>query len=111
MQANKDQDRLNPIEWWNIYDTSTTHLHKLAVRMISQVVNTSCIERFWSTYNFIHIMNRNNLNVDTVESWVYVNYKLRLLPHYCEEMRNDKTYVTVENNSEEDNLESGAMVL
>jgi hypothetical protein len=64
LHATKDRDRLNPIEWWNMYGSSTTHLHKLAVRVLSQVVNTSSAERCWSTYSFIHSMKRNNLNVD-----------------------------------------------
>jgi hypothetical protein len=64
LHATKDRDRLNPIEWWNMYGSSTTHLHKLVVRVLSQVVNTSSAERCWSTYNFIHNVKRNNLNVD-----------------------------------------------
>jgi hypothetical protein len=64
MHATKDRDRLNPIEWWNMYGSSTTYLHKLLMRVLSQVVNTSFPERCWSTYNFIHSLKRNNLNVD-----------------------------------------------
>lgn len=30
LHATKDRDRLNPIGWWNMYGSSTTHLHKLA---------------------------------------------------------------------------------
>jgi hypothetical protein len=98
LHATKDQDRLNPIEWWNMYGSSTTHLHKLAVRVLSQVVNTSSAERCWSTYSFIHSVKRNNLNVDQAKSLVYVHYNLRLLSHYCEAAKNDRTYVTWDNN-------------
>lgn len=62
--ATKDRDSLNLIKWWNMYGSLTTHLHKLAVRVLSQVINTSFAKRCWSTYSFIHSMNRNNLNVD-----------------------------------------------
>ena len=53
LHATKDQDRLCPIEWWNMYGSSTTYLHKLAVRVLSLVVNTCSTESCWSTYNFI----------------------------------------------------------
>ena len=45
LHATKDQDRLNHVTRWNMYDSSITHLHKLAVRVLSQVVNTSFAER------------------------------------------------------------------
>jgi hypothetical protein len=48
LHATQDQDRLSSIEWWNMYGSSTTHLHKLVVRVLSQVVNTSFAERCWS---------------------------------------------------------------
>jgi hypothetical protein len=113
LHATKDQDRLSSIEWWNMYGSSTTYLHKLAVRVLSQVVNTSSAERCWSTYSFIHSVKRNNLNVDRAESLVYVHYNLRLLSHYCDATENDnyKRDVTWDNNPEETNLEDGAMVL
>jgi hypothetical protein len=92
-----------------MYSSSTTH--KLAVRVFSQVVNTSSKERCWSTYSFIHRVKRNNMNVDRVESLVYVHYNLRLLSHYCEATKNDRTYVNWDNNPKAANLENGAIVL
>ena len=62
LHANKDRDRLVPIEWWNMYGSATTQLHKLVVKVLSQVVNSSSAERCWSTYSFIHSVKRNNLN-------------------------------------------------
>ena len=41
LHATNDQDRLSSTEWWNMYGSSTTYLHKLVVRVLSQVVNTS----------------------------------------------------------------------
>jgi hypothetical protein len=111
LHAAKDRDRLNSIKWWNTYGSSTTHLHKLAMRVLSEVVNTSFAKRCWSTYNFIHIVKRNNLNVDQVESLVYMHYNLSLLSCYCEEAKNDRTYMTCDNNPKEPNLEAGAIIL
>jgi hypothetical protein len=103
LHVTKGRDRLSSIEWWNMYGSSTTYLHKLVVKVLSQVVNTSSAERCWSIYSFIHSVKINNLNVDWVESLVYVHYNLRLLSHYCEAMENDnyKRDVTWDNNLED----------
>ena len=56
-------------------------------------------------------MKRNNLNVDRAEILVYVHYNLRLLSHYCDAAKNDRTYLTWDNNPEEVDLEDGAIAL
>jgi hypothetical protein len=38
LHATKDRNTLGSIKWWNMYGSSTTHLHKLAVKVLSQVV-------------------------------------------------------------------------
>jgi hypothetical protein len=81
------------------------------MRVLSQVENTSFIERCWSTYSIIHTVKRNNVSVDQVESLVYVHYNLRLLSHYCEVAKNNRTYMTGDNNQEEANLEDAAIAL
>ena len=111
LHATKDRDRMSPIHWWNMYGSIATYLHKLAVRVLSQVVNSSFAERCWSTYNFIQNVKRNNLNVDQAESLVYVHYKLTLFSHYCDAAMNDRTYLTWNNNPEEVDLEDGAIAL
>jgi hypothetical protein len=35
LHAIKDRDRLSPIQWWNMYGSFTTHLEKLAMRVLS----------------------------------------------------------------------------
>jgi hypothetical protein len=64
LHATKDRDRMGSIEWWNMYGSSTKNLHKLAVKVLSRVVNTSSVERCWSTYSFIHSVKRNSLNAE-----------------------------------------------
>lgn len=75
------------------------------------MVNTSSAERCWSTYSFIHNVKRNCLNDNRAESLVYVHYNLKLLTHYCERAKSDTSYITWDNNPEENNLEDGALVL
>jgi hypothetical protein len=104
---------LGAIEWWNMYGSPAKNLHKLAVKVLSQVVNTSFAERCWSTYSFIHNVKRNSLNADRAESLVYVHYNLRLLSHYCDADGNAfcKRDMTWDNNPEETNLQDGTIVL
>jgi hypothetical protein len=78
LHATKDRDKLGAIEWCNMYGSPAKNFHKLVVKVLSQVVNTSSVERCWSTYRFIHSVKRNNLNADWEESLVYVHYNLRL---------------------------------
>jgi hypothetical protein len=113
LHTTKNRDSLSFIEWWNMYDSFTTYLHKLAMKVLSQVVNTSSAERCWSTYSFIHNVKRKNLNADRAESLVYVHYNSRLLSHYYDvaEHDNSKRDATSDNNLEETYLEYGAMVL
>ena len=40
-----------------------------------------------------------------------MHYNLRLLSHYCEATKNDRTFLTWDNNLEEANLEDGAIEL
>jgi hypothetical protein len=75
------------------------------------VVNTSSVERCWSTYSFVHNVKRNRLNAGRAESLVYVHYNLRLLSHYREEAKEDRNLKCWDNHQEEDNLEDGVMLL
>ena len=109
--ANRDRGNLPSLEWWDMHGSVAPQLQHLATQMLSQVVNTSSIERCWSTYSFIHSVKRNRLNVNQARGLVYVHYNLRLLSHYCEESKEDKSFKTWDYNPEEDNLEDEALVL
>jgi hypothetical protein len=95
-----------------MYGSPAKTLHKLAVKVLSQVVNTSSTERCWSTYSFIHSVKRNNLNANRAESLVYVHYNLRLLSH-CDAEGNafSKRDMTWDNDLEETNLHDETIVL
>ena len=89
----------------------TPLLQSLALRVLSQVVNTSSAERCWSSYSFIHSVKRNKLSLDRAESLVYVHYNLRLLFHYCEDAKCNKDLLVWDKNLEEPNLEDGVLRL
>lgn len=55
------------------------------MKVLSLFVNTSCAERAWSTYAYIHSVKRKKMNVDRAESLVYVNYNHRMLSRYRED--------------------------
>ncbi len=76
---------MSAIAWWNLYGVAAPELYNLAVKVLSQSVNTSCAERVWSTYSYIHNVKRNKLNADRAESLVYVHYNNRLLTRYRED--------------------------
>jgi hypothetical protein len=90
---------------------ATPQLQRLAAWVLSQVVNTSSVERCWSTYSFIHSIKRNRLNVGWAESLVYGHYNLRLLSHYREEAKMDKNLKRWDNTLGEDNLKDGVLLL
>lgn len=69
---------------------ATSLLQTLALRVLSQVVNTPSAKRCWCLYSFIHSVIRNRLNLDWVESLVYVHHNLRLLSHYCDDAKTNK---------------------
>ena len=56
-------------------------------------------------------MKRNRLNENQEKILVYVHYNLRLLTHYYEWAKTDRSYVTWDNNPKEHNLEDGALTL
>ncbi|KAL5731797.1 hypothetical protein ACHQM5_004494 [Ranunculus cassubicifolius] len=84
-QAIADQEYMSATTWWGMYGLTTVELHSLAVKILAQSVNSSCAERAWSTYSYIHNVKRNNLNASRAESLVFIHYNQRLLSRY----RND----------------------
>jgi hypothetical protein len=74
--AYRDRGNLPSLQWWDMYGGNTPQLCSMAMRVLSQVVNTSSAERCWSTYSFIHNVKRNRLNVQRAETLVYVHYNL-----------------------------------
>ena len=77
---------------------SNTHWHSV----LSQSVNTSCAERCWSTYSYIHSVKRNRLNASRAEKLVFVLYNQMLLTRFREDY---ETYNNWDACPENDNVE------
>ena len=75
---------LEPKEWWIMYGSSAPLLQTLALKLLGQPVSSSCCERNWSTYSFIHSMKRNKMNPKRAEDLVFVHTNLRLLSRKSE---------------------------
>ncbi|KAG5542096.1 hypothetical protein RHGRI_021825 [Rhododendron griersonianum] len=93
---------MTALSWWNLYGGVAPELFSLALKVLSQSVNTSCAERCWSTYSYIHTVKRNKLNVDRAEKLVFVHYNHRLLSRYKDDYENFKNW---DANPEEPNIE------
>ncbi|XP_044482007.1 uncharacterized protein LOC123208540 [Mangifera indica] len=68
-----------PMKWWACFGSNAPLLQKLAFRVLGQPSSSSCCERNWSTYSFIHSIRRNKLIPKRAEDLVFVHNNLRLL--------------------------------
>ena len=68
---------LDPKIWWVMYGASTPTLQSLALKLLGQPSSSSCCERNWSTYSFIHSVISNKIP-PTAEDLVFVHTNLRL---------------------------------
>nr|KYP30982.1 hypothetical protein KK1_049353 [Cajanus cajan] len=74
-----------PKSWWVMHGSSIPFLQKLSLKLLVQSSSSSCYERNWSTYSFIHSLKRNKFNPKRVENLVYVHTNLQLLSTKSEE--------------------------
>ena len=56
-----------------------------AFKLLGQLCSSSCAERNWSTYKFIHSLKRNKMAPAHAEDLVYVHSNLQLLSRHHEE--------------------------
>ena len=59
----------------------------LLLKLLVQPCSSSCCERNWSTYSFVHSLKRNKMDPKRAEDLVYVHSNLRLLS------RKDEGYI------------------
>ncbi|CAL5328732.1 unnamed protein product [Camellia sinensis] len=107
-QAVNDRATMDALSWWHLYGGAAPELYSLALKVLSQSVNTSCAERCWSTYSYIHNVKRNRLNVDRAEKLVFVHYNHRLLSRYREDYENFKNW---DAHPEDANIEEDIMAI
>ncbi|XP_022040534.1 uncharacterized protein LOC110943081 [Helianthus annuus] len=72
-------DTMEPKSWWANFGAQTPLLQTLAFKLIGQPSSSSCAERNWSTYAFIHSLRRNRLTTSRAQDLVYIHNNLRLL--------------------------------
>ena len=75
----EDRWIFDPMLWWSNYGSSLPMLLTVALKLLGQPCLSSCAERNWSTYGFIHCMRRNRITPKHAEDLVFVHSNLRLL--------------------------------
>ncbi|XP_050253523.1 uncharacterized protein LOC126713353 [Quercus robur] len=80
-----DRWTLLPLVWWQYHGSAFPTLQTLALKLLGQPCSSSCAERNWSTYKFIHSLKRNKMAPARAEDLVYVHSNLRLLSRRNEE--------------------------
>lgn len=70
---------LDPKSWWVTYGTSAPALQGLALKLLALPSSSSCAERNWSTYSFIHSLRKNKISTQRAKDLVFIHNNLRLL--------------------------------
>ena len=65
--------------WWSINGSSLSVLQTLTLKLLGLPCSSSCAERNWSTYGFIHCMRRNRITLKRAKDLVFVHSNLWLL--------------------------------
>ncbi|CAL8168316.1 unnamed protein product [Prunus armeniaca] len=79
IDAMNDRFHMEPMVWWIVHGSSTPNLQSIALKLLGKPCSSSCCERNWSTYSFIHSLRRNKLTPQRAEDLVFVHNNLRLL--------------------------------
>ncbi|XP_057518312.1 uncharacterized protein LOC130799224 [Amaranthus tricolor] len=74
-----DMYLMAPKHWWATYGSQVPMLQALAFKLLGQPSSSSCCERNWSTYKFIHSCTRNKLAPKRAQDLVYIHNNLCLL--------------------------------
>ena len=108
-----DRWDLLPLVWWQYHGSAFPTLQSLAFKLLGQSCSSSCAERNWSTYKFIHSLKRNKMAPARAEDLVYVHSNLRLLSRRNEEYVNTATKMwdIAGNSWNESDIHGGAGIL
>ncbi|XP_056167042.1 uncharacterized protein LOC115679450 isoform X2 [Syzygium oleosum] len=83
-----DRYSWDPKAWWVNHGAYAPMLQNIALKLLAQPSSSSCAERNWSTYSFVHSMRRNKMTPKRAEDLVFIHSNLRLLsrknPQYAE---------------------------
>ncbi|RLN34641.1 hypothetical protein C2845_PM03G19120 [Panicum miliaceum] len=86
-----DRWAVSPMTWWTNHGQSVPLLMSLALKLLSQPASSSCCERNWSTYSFIHSVKRNALTPERAEDLVFVHSNLRHLSRRTDAYKTGET--------------------
>ena len=67
---------LDPMLWWPNYGSNLPMLQTLDLKLLGQPCSSSCVERNWITYGFVHCMRRNRITPKRAEDLVFVHSNL-----------------------------------
>ncbi|XP_030963925.1 uncharacterized protein LOC115985096 [Quercus lobata] len=108
-----DRWALQPLVWWQYHGSAFPTLQTLALKLLGQPCSSSCAERNWSTYKFIHSLKRNKMAPARAEDLVYVHSNLRLLSRCNEEYIHTTTKMRdiARDSWNESDIHGGAQIL
>jgi hypothetical protein len=86
-----DRWAVSPMTWWTNHGQSAPMLMSLAMKLLSQPASSSCCERNWSTYSFVHSLQRNALTPERAEDLVFVHSNLRHLSRRTDAYKTGET--------------------
>ncbi|KAL3753584.1 hypothetical protein ACJRO7_000916 [Eucalyptus globulus] len=79
---------MDPKAWWVNHGACAPMLQSIALKLLAQPSFSSCAERNWSTYSFVHSARRNKMTPKRAEDLIFIHSNLRLLsrksPQYAE---------------------------
>ncbi|XP_068497993.1 uncharacterized protein [Phaseolus vulgaris] len=87
----RDRSKMDAKSWWIVRGTHAPTLQKIALKLLGQPCSSSCCERNWSTYSFIHSLKRNKMTPKRVEDLVFIHSNLRLLSRNSSKYKEEET--------------------
>uniref|UniRef100_A0A803NF28 BED-type domain-containing protein n=1 Tax=Chenopodium quinoa TaxID=63459 RepID=A0A803NF28_CHEQI len=99
-----DMALMDAKNWWATYGSQVPMLQNLAYKLLGQPSSSSCSERNWSTYKFIHSCTRNKFTPKRAQDLVYIHNNLRLLSRRSEEYTKGRSKLWDVGGDEHDNL-------
>ncbi|KAG8365826.1 hypothetical protein BUALT_Bualt17G0012300 [Buddleja alternifolia] len=76
---------------WTLHGPAAPNLQNIVVKLLAHVSSSSCSERNWSTYAFVHSTRRNQITPQRAQDLVFVHSNLRLLSRKTPQYMQDDT--------------------
>lgn len=76
-----DALELKPVDYWELMESESSALSKIALTYISLPASTASLERIFSMWAFVHDTSRNRLTNDHSEKLLYCYHTLKTLPN------------------------------